>query len=318
VAAAHEPLHQCVSAAPTVAAALAAARTHGADRLDAQVLLAHHLQRPRSWLLAHDDALLDEDGWRAYLADVRRLVDHVPLAHLTGVCEFHGLTLAVTPAVLVPRPDTETLVDWALELLGGPLAALAAPRVVDLGTGSGAIALAIKHRMPRTTVHAVDASAAALDVARANARRLALDVAFLQGDWWDALRGASGVPVTGAMPAVPVVEAPSSPPEPRAQVHLAVSNPPYIAADDPHLTTLGHEPALALTPGGDGLGAIETLIAGAAAHLAADAWLLFEHGHQQAEAVRQRLAAAGFVDIATRRDLAGHERCTGGRWRGVA
>jgi len=278
-----------VSTAPpaTVAAALAAARTLGVARLDAQLLLAHHLGQPRSWVLAHDADGLPAGTAGAVLADLRRRADGVPLAYLTGRREFHGLTLHVGPDVLDPRADTETLVDWALELLGGELSAVAAPQVVDLGTGSGAIALAVKHACPRARVRAVDASAAALAVARANGERLRLPIDWLLGDWWSAL-----------------------PPPP---VHLALSNPPYIAADDPHLPTLRHEPRWALTPGGDGLAAIEALVAGAGAHLLGGGWLLLEHGHDQGPAVRQRLAAAGFERIESRPDLAGHERCSGGR-----
>jgi len=278
-----------VSAAPpaTVAAALAAARALGVARLDAQLLLAHHLGRSRAWVLAHDADALAEATARAVLADLLRRADGVPLAYLTGRREFHGLTLQVGPDVLDPRADTETLVDWALELLGGELSAVTEPQVVDLGTGSGAIALAVKQTCPRACVRAIEASPAALAVARGNGQRLRLPVDWLLGDWWSAL-----------------------PPPP---VHLALSNPPYIAADDPHLAALRHEPRQALSPGGDGLAAIDVLVAGAAGHLLGGGWLLLEHGHDQGPAVRRRLARAGFERIGTRRDLAGHERCSGGR-----
>ncbi|MDO8418860.1 MAG: peptide chain release factor N(5)-glutamine methyltransferase [Rubrivivax sp.] len=271
----------------TVGAALAAARALGVARLDAQWLLAHHLGRPRSWVLAHDTDALPAAAAPALMADLQRRADGVPLAYLTGEREFHGLLLRVTPDVLDPRPDTETLVDWALDLLAGEMAAVPQPLVVDLGTGSGAIALAVKHACPRARMRAVDNSAAALAVARANGERLGLVVTWLAGDWWQAL-----------------------PPPP---VHLALSNPPYIAAADPHLPALRHEPLAALTPGGDGLAAIEALIAGAASHLLPGGWLLLEHGYDQGEAVRHRLADAGFQQVGTRRDLAGHERCSGGR-----
>ena len=277
-----------MSAAPpaTVAAALATARALGVARLDAQLLLGHHLGRPRAWVLAHDGDVLPAAAAVAVLADLQRRADFVPLAYLTGRREFHGLTLRVGPDVLDPRADTEALVDWALELLGGELSTIASPEVVDLGTGSGAIALAVKHACPRARVRALDASPAALDVARGNGERLQLAVDWLLGDWWSAL-----------------------PPPP---VHLALSNPPYIAADDPHLPALRHEPRLALTPGGDGLAAIDALIAGAGDHLLGGGWLLLEHGHDQGAAVRQRLARAGFERVGTRHDLAGHERCSGG------
>ena len=271
----------------TVGTVMAAARALGVDRLDAQLLLAHHLGRSRSWVLAHDDDALPDTLAAAVRTDLGRRADGVPLAQLTGWREFHGLRLHVTPAVLDPRPDTETLVDWALDLLRGELAELAAPQVVDLGTGSGAIALAVKHGCPRARVRALDTSAAALAVARDNGRRLGLAVDWQASDWWSALL-----------------------PPP---VDLALSNPPYIAAADPHLPALRHEPRAALTPGDDGLAALRAVIAGAAAHLQPAGWLLLEHGHDQADAVRSLLAAAGFERLATRRDLGGHQRCTGGR-----
>lgn len=271
----------------TVADALAAARALGVDRLDAQWLLAHHLGQPRSWLLAHDTDALPAEVAGAVLADLQRCASGVPLAYLTGTREFHGLALHVTPDVLDPRPDTEILVDWALELLGGELAVVEKPQVVDLGTGSGAIALAVKRGCPRATVRALDASAAALAVARANGERLGLAVDWLGSDWWSGL-----------------------PPPP---VHLALSNPPYIAAGDPHLPALRHEPIAALTPGGDGLAALAAVIAGAAGHVLPGGWLLLEHGHDQGEPVRRLLSAGSFECIGTRRDLAGHERCSGGR-----
>jgi release factor glutamine methyltransferase len=271
----------------TVRAALAAARAAGVDRLDAQLLLAWHLQRPRAWLIAHDEAPLTAPAAAAYANDLARRAAGVPLAYLTGEREFHGLSLAVTPAVLDPRPDTETLVDWALDLLATDLAACPAPQVVDLGTGSGAIALAVKRACPRAVVRATDASADALAVAQANARRLGIDVAFAQGDWWHAV---------GAPP-----------------VHLALANPPYIAEGDPHLASLGHEPMHALVSGADGLEALRRLVAGAGPHLAPGGWLLLEHGHDQAAPVQALLAAHGYEALAERHDLAGHLRCSGGR-----
>lgn len=271
----------------TVADTLREAHDLGVDRLDAQLLIAFHLRRPRTWVLAHGDAVVGAPEATALRADLKRRADGTPLAYLIGEREFHGLTLRVTPSVLDPRPDTETLVDWALELLGGELACVTAPQVVDLGTGSGAIALAISHRCRRATVRAVDLSDDALAVARVNGQRLALPVQWLKGDWWQAL------------------------PPPR--VHLAVSNPPYIPAGDTHLEALRHEPRCALTPGGDGLGAIAAIIAGADPHLEPGGWLLVEHGFDQAAAVRRLLHAAGFEAVTTRRDLSGHERCSGGR-----
>jgi release factor glutamine methyltransferase len=270
--------------ADTVRTALAAARAQGIARLDAQLLLAHHLQRPREWLIAHDDAPLALQEAAAFAADTTRRADGVPLAYLTGRREFHGLTLQVTPAVLDPRPDTETLVDWALELLAG----LPAPSVVDLGTGSGAIALALKHACPQARVLATDTSAEALALARANAMRLGLDIEFVQGDWWQAVAG-------------------------RPPLQLAASNPPYISEHDPHLADLRHEPRSALTSGSDGLDAMRSIVAGAAAHLAPGGWLLLEHGHDQAAAVQALLAGHGYEALGQRHDLAGHTRCSGGR-----
>ncbi len=186
--------------------------------------------------------------------------------------------------MLIPRPETELLVDWALQLLPGAPAQTA----VDLGTGSGAIALALAARRPGLAVTATDASADALGVARGNARRLGLDLAFAHGDWW--------APVTGR------------------RFGLAVANPPYVAKGDPHLAALAHEPGSALTSGVQGLDDLHRVVAGASAHLHPGAWLLLEHGHDQGPAVRSMLAAAGFADGQTRVDLAGLPRCTGGRW----
>ena len=268
----------------TVAQALATARALGIDRLDAQLLLGAALDRPRSWVIAHAEQALDAVSAARFGALCLRRADGEPLAYLLGEKEFHGLTLRVDPAVLVPRPDTETLVGWALERLP---AAPAAPAVADLGTGSGAIALALAHARPAARVCAVDLSAEALDVARDNGRRLGLQVEWLQGDWWDAVAGR--------------------------RFDLVASNPPYIAGDDPHLPALRHEPRLALTPGGDGLAALRLLVAGAARHLHPGGWLLLEHGHDQAPTVRSLMQAHGLCEVSTRLDLAGHPRCSGGQ-----
>ena len=271
--------------------AMAQARALGLDRLDAQWLLGHLLHRPRSWLIAHDDAKLTADQAQCYAELCQRRADGEPLAYLVGEWEFHGLALGVTPDVLIPRPDTETLVDWALSLLmqGGQRT----PRVLDLGTGSGAIALAVAHRHPSTRVTATDISDAALTVAQTNADRLGLTLDWRLGSWWQAL------------PA-------------HQDFDLVLSNPPYIAAGDPHLPALRHEPLLALTPGGDGLDALRQIIAGVGEHLAPNAWLLLEHGWDQAEAVARMLQSAGLEQIATRPDMAGRPRCTGGRQRSAS
>lgn len=265
----------------TVDALFDAARAAGLERLDAQLLLGAVLGRPRAWLLAHGDAPVpDAARCRALIA--RRAAGE-PLAYLVGEKEFHGLALAVTPDVLVPRPDTETLVDWALALL--PVASTAP--VLDLGTGSGAVALALARQRPGLRITAVDASKAALAVARCNGERLGLPVRWLPSDWFSALGNA--------------------------RYGLIVGNPPYIADGDPHLDALRHEPLRALTSGPDGLDDIRRIAAGALAHLEPGAWLLLEHGHEQAEAVRDLLAAAGLADARTRTDLAGRPRCSGAR-----
>ena len=274
---------------PTIAKALADAAARGADRLDAQLLLLHALGRAsdeRAWLLTHDtDPLLPAQADAFARACARRMAGE-PVAYLVGEKEFHGLALRVDARVLVPRPDTETLVEWALQCLDGR----PAPAVLDLGTGSGAIALAIQHARPDARVAAVDASADALAVARANAARLGLPVRFAQADWLDgADRG----------------------------LDLIVSNPPYIVAGDPHLAALRHEPLRALVAGADGLDDIRRIVQAAPQHLAEGGWLLLEHGHDQAAAVRQLLAARGFAEVQSRDDLAGIQRCSGGIWRTV-
>lgn len=272
-----------MSAGTTVDALLLQARHLGVARLDAQVLAAHRLGRDRTWLIAHGEATVEPALARRLAEDFAQRADGVPLAYLVGTREFHGLALAVTPDVLDPRPDTETLVDWALEL------APPSGRAVDLGTGSGAIALALQHARPSLEVWATDRSARALEVARGNAAALGLPVRFAEGDWWSAL------PLD-------------------LRFALVLSNPPYIAAGDPHLPTLRHEPAEALSPGGDGLDAIRAIVAGAPARLCPGAWLLLEHGFDQADQVRELLRARGFTQPRTRHDLAGRPRCTGACW----
>lgn len=277
------------TAPSTVAQALAAAAALGIDRLDAQLLLLHALGRPvndRAWLLAHDTDPFPEETWPAFAARLSRRTAGEPVAYLLGEKEFHGLQLQVDARVLVPRPDTETLVEWALACLDGRLA----PRVLDLGTGSGAIALALQHARPDAQVDAVDASADALAVARANAQRLGLPVRFTESSWLDG--AADGYAVIA-------------------------SNPPYIAAGDPHLPALRHEPTRALVAGADGLDDIRQIVRDAPAHLADGGWLLLEHGHDQAAAVRQLLAERGFAEVQSRDDLAGIARCSGGVWRTV-
>ena len=257
----------------------------GLDRLDAQWLLLHTLGQAdagRAWLITHDTDALPADVVQRFDTLCARRTAGEPLAYLTGTRGFYGLTLLVDARVLDPRPDTETLVDWALAL---PLPADA--RVVDLGTGSGAIALALAAQRHGWRVEAVDASADALAVARANATRLGLAVAFSEGTW---LKNVSG------------------------HYHAIVSNPPYIAASDPHLAALTHEPLQALASGADGLDDIRKIIVQAPARLVPGGWLLLEHGHDQGAAVRALLLAAGFSHVQSRRDVPGIERCSGGQW----
>jgi release factor glutamine methyltransferase len=263
--------------------ALAAARALGLTRLDAALLLGHHLQRRREWLIAHPSVPIEAQSFEAFDLDCRRRADGVPVAYLVGRREFMGLELLVSSQVLVPRPETETLASWAIERLQATPAG-ARPRVIDLGTGSGALALAVAAACPHAEVTATDCSAAALDVAQANARRLGLDIRFAKGDWWSA-----------AGPGL---------------FDLAVANPPYIAEGDPHLAALRHEPRRALVSGETGLHALARLIQEAPRHLSG--WLLLEHGWNQAEDVQRRMLLAGFANIETRPDLNRLPRCTGG------
>jgi len=270
----------------TFAQALAAAAALGLERLDSQLLVLHLLGRPptdRAWLLAHDADRLEPALQEAFLRLCERRAAGEPLAYIVGHKEFFGLRLAVDERVLVPRPDTETLVDWALDLL----AVQSAAHVADLGTGSGAIALAIKQHRPAAQVEGVDASAGALAMARANALALGLEVTFRQASWLDATE---------------------------SRYDLIVSNPPYVAEGDPHLAALAHEPPGALAAGADGLRDLRTIVSQAPAHLVREGWLLLEHGFDQAEAVRALLASAGFGLVASRRDIQGIERCSGGQW----
>ncbi len=272
--------------------ALAAAQTLGLERLDAQLLLLHALGRPdtdRGWLLAHDGDTLPEDAASRFRQLSLHRAAGEPLAYIVGSKEFFGLQLQVDARVLVPRPDTETLVDWALEALAAPGMPPGA-QVLDLGTGSGAIALALKKTRPMLDVTAVDASAGALAVACANASRLGLAIHFIEGSWLENVSG---------------------------HFHLIASNPPYVPDDDAHLSALTHEPQSALTAGADGLDDLRAIIDKAPAHLHAQGWLLLEHGYDQAATVRELLVRRGFGEVQSRSDLAGISRCSGGRWPGA-
>lgn len=271
----------------TIAQALAAAQTLGVDRLDAQLCLLNSLKKPdtdRAWLLAHDgDVLpaLTADTFRGYC--LRRAAGE-PLAYIVGYKEFFGLRFAVDARVLVPRPDTETLVQWGLDVL--QTTNQDCPAVLDLGTGSGAVAIAIAHH-ERTSMLATDASTDALAVAQSNATQLGCDVQFAHSHWFDSVTG---------------------------RFKVIVSNPPYVASNDPHLAALHHEPLSALTAGPDGLNDIRRIIDQAPNHLAAGGWLLLEHGYDQAPAVCALLRERGFTNVQSRRDLAGIARCSGGVW----
>jgi release factor glutamine methyltransferase len=270
----------------TLGQALVQAARHGVGRLDAQLLLLHALGRPaadRAWLLAHDDDALPTEPSTSFARSCERRLAGEPVAYLVGRKEFFGLDLQVDARVLVPRPETELLVEWSLDVLAGQ----PAPSIADLGTGSGAIALALKHALPAAHVTAIDASAAALEVAGANAARLGLDIECVRGHW------------------LAVID---------RRFDLLVSNPPYVAHDDPHLRELAHEPRSALASGPDGLDDLRAIVQQAPARLVHGGWLLLEHGWDQAAAVRGLLHAAGLARVSSRRDLAGIERCSGGQW----
>jgi release factor glutamine methyltransferase len=278
----------------TVAALLAEAREQlraagpGPEvtpELDAQLLLAHVLGVPRVRLKSHPETLPDPSQTRQYRNLLTRRAAGEPVAYLTGCRDFWSLSLAVSPAVLIPRPETELLVERALALWSAAEASVA-----DLGTGSGAVALALAHARPRWRVLATDASPEALAVARANAARLSHGRVELRlGDWYQPLAGE--------------------------RFDVLLSNPPYIGADDAVLGGAGlrYEPRRALTPGDDALACLRILARGAAQHLTAGGWVLLEHGATQAAEVRRELVLAGLRYVRSHRDLAGHERMTEGQ-----
>lgn len=257
-------------------------------RREAEILLGHALQSDRAFLFAHADDALEPVAAHTFSELIQRRRQGEPIAYLTGTRGFWTLDLLVTPATLIPRPETELLVEAALARLpeNTPL------RIADLGTGSGAIALALASERPQAHVTATDQSPHALQIARENATRLGLpNLRFLQGDWF--------APLTGEC------------------FHLIASNPPYIAERDPHLSQgdLRFEPPAALSSGADGLDAIRTLTANALAHLEPGGWLLLEHGFDQGDAVRRLLRTAGFIDVETLGDLEGRERVSVGKSR---
>ncbi len=256
------------------------------DRTDAEALLLHVLQQQRSWLFTHDLQVPGAGVREAYAEAVGRRLRGEPVAYITGRRGFWTLDLEVTPATLIPRPETELLVELALQRLPPDFDG----NVADLGTGSGAIALAIACERPHARVVATDASVAALEVARRNAKHHAIDnVSFMQGDWLAPLAGQC--------------------------VEMIVSNPPYIEATDPHLGRgdLRFEPASALASGSDGLDDIRRIVDAARSHLDPGGWLLFEHGWNQGEAARALLLDARYVDVFTAQDLEQRDRVSGGR-----
>lgn len=276
---------------------LAAVITTAREKLptsEARLLLGHVLQKPLAWLLAHDDEVLDEAGLSAFKTLVTRRAAGEPVAYLLGYREFFGREFLTTPATLIPRPETELLVERVIEKVslkvgdGETAIKHKSRRILDLGTGTGCIAITLALECPGVLVCAIDASKAALDVAQSNAQRLNANVRFLHSDWYAAVAGET--------------------------FDVIVSNPPYIAAADAHLTQgdLRFEPPAALASGADGLDAMRHIIAAAPAHLSAHGQLWLEHGYDQADTVRALLAAAGFTAIAQHRDLAGIVRVSGG------
>ncbi|MEB0140224.1 MULTISPECIES: peptide chain release factor N(5)-glutamine methyltransferase [unclassified Undibacterium] len=274
---------------PVPASVAACERSAPLERLEARSLLMHASGLSRIELITRSETLLSTSQAAQFEALVRRRQAGEPIAYLTGRREFYGLSFHTTPAVLIPRADTELLVDLAL--------AHAAPHstLLDLGTGSGAIAIAIASQRSDLSVTALDRSMAALDVARQNAQELLpqTELELLHSDWFAAVSTRRFASI--------------------------VSNPPYIVAGDPHLSQgdLRFEPLDALTDHGDGLLAYRHIIGAARAHLSPDGWLLLEHGYDQAAAVRDLLSAAGFTSVSSWRDLPGHERVSGGQARAV-
>ena len=260
----------------TVAARLAAAR--GEARRDVEVLLGHLLGRSRAWLYAHGECVLTDAQTEGLDALVARRELGEPVAYLTGRREFWGLELEVGPETLVPRPDTEILVEQCLAHI--PVRG----SVLDVGTGAGAVVLAVARERPDACLTATDIDPDALAVARRNAERLGAAVEFLVADLYDGLAGL--------------------------RFDVIVSNPPYVAEHDPHLATLRFEPRRALVAGPDGLAVLRRLIAGAPDVLEPGGWLVVEHGAEQGASVRTLFAASGFSSIRSERDLAGHERVT--------
>lgn len=276
----HAVLHEATTALK--------ASNSGEEKLEAQLLLEHVLNVNHAWLITHADDAINSEAHQQFDALIQRRMNGEPTAYILGEREFFGLALKVTPDTLIPRPDTETLVEAAL----AKIPPSESTNILDLGTGSGAIALAIAKHRPNANVIAIDASKAALAVAQENAKTLNIpNVQFVLSDWFSALEGQ--------------------------QFDVIVSNPPYIEKADKHLSQgdLRFEPLSALAAGEDGLDDIRGIILDASAHLKPEGWLMFEHGYNQAEPVSTLLASTHFSSIKTLKDLGGNDRVTFGQKR---
>ncbi|HEX5127185.1 MAG TPA: peptide chain release factor N(5)-glutamine methyltransferase [Rhodocyclaceae bacterium] len=269
----------------TLGEALAWARGH-IDGVDARVLLRKAAGVSAATLAGFAERELPLEAAKNYVKWVSGREAGEPIAYLTGEREFYGRVFKVTSDTLIPRPETELLVELALEKLRG----VGSPRILDLGTGTGAIAITLALQSKNAFVIAVDASPEALTVTQENARALGATVCMRCGNWFESVAGE--------------------------QFDLIVSNPPYVAVDDPHLAQgdVRFEPRTALVGGADGLDDIRRIVTSASAHLLSGSWLMLEHGYNQAAQVRDLFAAAGFGDIQSWSDLAGIERVTGGQW----
>jgi release factor glutamine methyltransferase len=281
------------------------------QKLDAQILLLHCLGREvhdKAFLITHDEAFIEKVCFNAFQKLVMRRALGEPCAYLIGRKEFYGLDFFVEPSVLIPRPETETLIDWALEcsktlLTNNKYHPSSELKVLDLGTGSGCIAVSIKKNAPYLQVWATDLSAQALSVAKSNAAHHNAHIQFSQGSWFqalainpDSMRGFRG------------------PTASKPRFDLIVSNPPYIAEDDPHLEKLNFEPIAALTSGALGQDALEAIAKSARFFLNQGGWLILEHGYNQAQWARTLLGQYGYSSVQSRSDLSGISRCTGGQW----
>ncbi len=301
--------------APESTIADALKNSFGIDRLDAQLLLLNVLQKPlqdRAYLLQNDDAIVTIEQQQHFFNHCQRRAQGEPVAYIVGEKEFFGLIFQVNPHVLVPRPDTEILVEWALELQAVKVQNSADTfAVLDLGTGSGAIALALQHERPSWKITAIDASWDALQVANANAKRLNLAVDFLHSNWFEQLSS------NPSLNRINQKNESKSKLKIQKQFDLVVSNPPYIAPEDVHLSALRHEPTQALVAQKNGLFDLQHIINMAPLYLKPNGYLLLEHGFNQADAVCTELHQRGFLNASSRLDLSGNWRCSGGQWLGI-